>query len=106
MLDPITLRSFGIFFVFLSEFQKILPRPLQHLVGGEAPHQHAVVVPGQPDVDVAGGEVGVVLLEDGLVADGLGWSVQEQAGAVVPAAEQVSLIKFDTRLGSDYLKCN
>ena len=60
-----------------------------------------MVAGGEPHVDVAGGEVGVVLLEDGLVSDGLSGSVQEQAGAVVPTTDRVSLIKFDTTPGSD-----
>ena len=35
------------------------------------------------------------------MSDGLGGSVQEQAGAVVPTTDRVSLIKFDTTPGQD-----
>ena len=77
-----------------------LPLGLEDLVGSEAPHQHAVVVPGGPDVDVGGGEVRPVLLQHGLVPDGVVGTVQQRETAVVPTDKHVSLSPVSCQLSA------
>ena len=60
------------------------PGGLHHLVGCLAADGVEVVVAGDSHVDVGAGEVGPVILEDRLVADGLTATVQERRGAIVP----------------------
>ena len=48
-----------------------------------------MVVAGEPEVDVGGGEVGPVLLQHRLVPDGPAGTVQEKRGPVVPTGSDL-----------------